>query len=157
MPPEVLTQQEAELEYKHRHTFIGTACLDDFLELLEVNTMQDTTRQAVTKTFMALASHEQMYARQCSTCPDGWDVVSRTTPEITNSDFIAQLQVKLGSVTLRQFLDLIPFDEYGEVGALQVVKAFSAASHIDAKAHAGPGSKARAFRNYMVGLEDTTL
>lgn len=155
--PQSSSQGELELEYKHRHTFIGTACLDDFLELLEVNMVHDTTRHAVTKTFILLASTEQMYARQCSTTPDGWHVVSRTTPDLTSTDYIAQLQVKLGSITLRQFLELIPFDEKDEVGALRVVEAFLAASHLDAKAGIGAESKARAFRNWMLDYESMDL
>lgn len=145
------TPAERELEYKHRHTFVGTASLDDLLELLEMNATYMTTKAAVMRAFVSLASNEQLQARQSSTQPNGWDLVSRVTPDISITDFVAQLQVKLGSITLRQFLDMVPFDEKTDVMALRVVEAFSIASHIDAKAGMDAGSKARAFRNWMIG------
>lgn len=145
-----LVQEERELEYKHRHTFIGTASLDDFLEILEISPNHTTTRASVAKAFIFLVSAEHLHARQCSIKQDGWDLVSRITIDSSNSDYIAQAQTKLGAVTLKQFLDLIPFDDKGEVGALSVVGAFSAGSHMDAKASAGVGSKAGQFRKWMV-------
>ncbi|KAF2849116.1 hypothetical protein T440DRAFT_399861 [Plenodomus tracheiphilus IPT5] len=149
-PSRPLTHEERELEYKHRHTFIGTTSLDDCLEALEVSATHATTKEAVARAFVTLASNEQVHARQSSTKPEGWELVPRVTSEISSIDYVAQLQVKLGSITLRQFLDLIPFDEKGEVGALRVVEAFSAASHLDAQAGVGTGRKARAFRSWMV-------
>ncbi|KAF1844157.1 uncharacterized protein K460DRAFT_288712 [Cucurbitaria berberidis CBS 394.84] len=145
---------ERELEYKHRRIFIGTASLDDLLELLEVSPEHTTTKYAVAKAFMILSSDEQLYARQCSRRPEGWELVSRVTLDLTDTDYVAQSQIKLGSITLRQFLNLIPFDEE-EVEALRVIEAFSAASHMDVKASVGTGSKARAFRSWMVSLEHT--
>ncbi|KAF2123477.1 hypothetical protein P153DRAFT_303849 [Dothidotthia symphoricarpi CBS 119687] len=145
-----LVQEERELEYKHRHTFIGTASLDDFLEILEVSSNHITTRASVAKAFIFLVSAEHLHARQCSIKPEGWDLVSRITTDSSNSDYVAQAQTKLGAVTLKQFLDLIPFDDKGEVSALNVVGAFSAGSHMDAKASAGVGSKAGMFRKWMV-------
>lgn len=149
-----LTSEERELEYKHRHTFIGTASLDDLLEVLEVSADHTTTKGAVMKAFISLAYNEQVHARQCSAKPNGWELVPRVTPDTSNIDYVAQLQVKLGSITLRQFLDMIPFDHEDEVGALRVVEAFSAASHIDTTAGVGTGSKARAFRSWMIDLGD---
>jgi hypothetical protein len=149
----ILTPEERELEYKHRHTFIGTASLDDFLETLELSDEHTTTKAAVIRSFITLSSSEQLHARQCSAEPHGWELVSRITSEVTSTDYVAQLQVKLGSITLRQFLDLVPFDEKGDVGALLVVKAFSAASHMDSRAGVGTGSKARAFRSWMITNE----
>ena len=43
--------EEREMEYKHRHIFIGTASLDDFLEILEVTPDHTTTRESVVKAF----------------------------------------------------------------------------------------------------------
>jgi hypothetical protein len=68
-------------------------------------------------------------------------------------DYVVQLRVKLGSITLRQFLDMVPFDEGDEVAAMRVIEAFSAASHMDAKAGVGTKSKARAFRKWIVTQE----
>ncbi|CAO2652443.1 Nn.00g007260.m01.CDS01 [Neocucurbitaria sp. VM-36] len=152
--PNTLTLAERELEYKHRRTFIGTASLDDLLELLEVTPEHTTTKDAIAKAFIALSSTEQLYARQCSRRSDGWALVSRVTPDVTDIDYVAQLQVKLGSITLRQFLNLILFSDEEEVEALHVVEAFSAASHMDVMAGVGTGSKARAFRSWMVSQED---
>ncbi|KAI8932688.1 hypothetical protein NX059_010182 [Plenodomus lindquistii] len=145
-----LMHEERELEYKHRHTFIGTTSLDDFLEALEVSSTYSTTKYWVVRAFISLASNEQIHARQSSTRPDGWELVPRVTPDVSSIDYVAQLQVKLGSITLRQFLDMIQFDQREEVGALRVVEAFSAASHLDAQAGVGTGRKARAFRTWMV-------
>ncbi|KAI1671017.1 hypothetical protein L13192_04374 [Pyrenophora tritici-repentis] len=131
-----LSPEERELEYKHRRTFIGTGSLDDFLELLEMSDTYLTTQNAVVRAFVQISSTEQIYARRLSKEPDGWELVSRIKPDIidvTSIDYVVQLQVKLGSITLRQFLDMIPFDENNQAAAIQVVEAFSAASHMDSK------------------------
>lgn len=148
-----LKPEERELEYKHRHTFIGAGSLDDFLELLEISSTYTTTKAAVARAFIHLSSTEQRYARQCSTSPEGWHLVSRTTldvMDITSVDYLLQLQVKLGSITLRQFLDMIHFDDENEATAVHIIEAFSAASHIDSQSGVGVGSKARAFRSWLV-------
>jgi len=149
---DALTPEERDLEYKHRHTFIGTGSLDDFLETLETTPKHTVTKDAIARAFVQLAASEQLYARQCS-AGQGWDLVMRTTlslMDVTSVDYIVQSQVKLGSVTLRQFLDLIPFGEDDEVAALRIIEAFSVASHLDATACMGARSKARAFRKWMV-------
>lgn len=148
--PTALSQQERDLEYKHRHTFIGTASLDDFLEVLEVSPTHMATKAAVAKAFIILAASERLLARQASSNPAGWDLVPRVTPDVPNYDYVAQAHVRLGSITLWQFLELMPFDEREEAGAMSVVEAFSAASHMDAKAGVGIANKARAFRSWMV-------
>ncbi|RMZ70859.1 hypothetical protein GMOD_00008505 [Pyrenophora seminiperda CCB06] len=142
-----------DLEYKQRRTFIGTGSLDDFLELLEVSDTHLTTQDAVVRAFVQLSSVEQMYARQFSPEPDGWELVSRIkldVMDVTSIDYVVHLQVKLGSITLRQFLDMIPFDKNQQAAAMQVVEAFSAASHIDVKANMGTRTKARSFRSWIV-------
>jgi hypothetical protein len=148
-----LTPEERDLEYKHRHTFIGAGSLDDFLEALEMSSSHTTTKSAVARAFVQLSSAEQLYARQCSTRAEGWELVSRTTldvMDVTSVDYVVQLQVKLGSITLRHFLDMTPFDKDNNVAAMLVVEAFCAASHIDSKAGVGASSKARAFRSWIV-------
>ncbi|KAF2715565.1 hypothetical protein K504DRAFT_29212 [Pleomassaria siparia CBS 279.74] len=149
----ISTREERELEYKQRHTFIGTASLDDFLEVLELSPDHTTTKPKVAKAFVFLASMEQLLARQSSSQATGWDLISRITPEITygNFDYLAQAHIKLGSVTLRQFLQLIPFDEKDSIAAMGVVGAFCAASHLDKNVGSGVGgSKAKAFRIWML-------
>ncbi|KAG9191467.1 hypothetical protein G6011_10201 [Alternaria panax] len=146
-------EEERDLEYKHRHTFIGTGSLDELIEILETSTTHTTTKSAVARAFVQLASSEQLYARQCSARNNGWDFVSRTSlavMDVTSVDYVVQLQVKLGSITLRQFMDLIHFDEVDEASAMRVVEAFSVASHMDATAGIRTGSKAKAFRRWMV-------
>ena len=145
-----LIQQERELEYKHRHTFIGTASLDDFLEVLDLTPSHTTTKPAVIKAFLLLASSERLLARQASLEPSGWGLVARTASDAVNTDYIEQAQAKLGSIVLRQLLDLIPFNEDDEASAISVMEAFSAASHLDTKASTGNGSKAKAFRRWLV-------
>ncbi|OAL05135.1 hypothetical protein IQ06DRAFT_242930 [Phaeosphaeriaceae sp. SRC1lsM3a] len=152
-PAATLRQKERDLEYKHRHTFIGTASLDDFLEVLDVSQEHTTTKAAVGKAFLILASSERLLARQASSTASGWDLVSRTIPDVVNTDYVIQAHVKLGSITLWQFLELIPFDDQEEAGAMSVVEAYSAASHMDSKAGVGATSKAKAFRTWMVNRE----
>ncbi|KAB2110879.1 hypothetical protein AG0111_0g2355 [Alternaria gaisen] len=145
--------EERDLEYKHRHTLIGTASLDDFIEILEISRTHTTTKGAVARAFVQLASAEQLYARQCSTRNNGWELITRTSltvMDVTSVDYIVQLRVKLGSITLRQFLDLIPFDEVDEAAAVHVIEAFSIASHMDTTAAIGTTSKAKAFRSWLV-------
>lgn len=149
-PAATLRQKERDLEYKHRHTFIGTASLDDFLEVLDISEEHTTTKAAVGKAFLILASSERLLARQASATSTGWDLVSRTIPDVVNTDYVVQAHVKLGSITLWQFLDLIPFNDEEEAGSMSVVEAFSAASHMDSKAGNGATSKAKAFRSWMV-------
>lgn len=153
---DAVTQEERDLEYKHRHTFIGTGSLDDFLEILETTPHHTATRDAVARAFVQLASSEQLYARQYSARTQGWDLVSRTTlnvVDVTSVDYVVQSQVKLGSITLRQLMELMPFDAFNEVGAIRIVEAFSVASHMDAMAGIGAQSKARAFRRWIVEQE----
>jgi hypothetical protein len=143
---------ERELEYKHRHTFIGTASLDDFLEILELSPEHTTTKAKVAKAFVRLATNEQLLARQSSENGTGWELVSRITPDVVSghTDYLAQAHIKLGSVTLRQFLELIPFDHNVTTEAMNIVEAFCAASHMDRTAGSGAGLKAKAFRTWML-------
>ena len=143
-------QQERDLEYKHRHTFIGTASLDDFLEVLDVSPERSTNKEAIVRAFILLASSERLLARQASLKPDGWSVLARTSAETVNTDYVEQAHAKLGAIVLRQFLDLITFNEEEEASAMSVVEAFTAASHLDAQASKASGSKAKAFRSWMV-------
>jgi hypothetical protein len=82
--PSACSRYERELEYKHRHTFIGTASLDDFLKILEFSPDHTTTRSKIAKTFAILASTEQLLARQSSAHGTGWEHVSRITPDLTS-------------------------------------------------------------------------
>lgn len=149
--PTSAIQQERDLEYKHRHTFIGTASLDDFLEVLDVSPEQNiTNKEAVIRAFILLASSERLLARQASLKPDGWSVLARTSAETVNTDYVEQAKAKLGSIVLRQFLDLITFNEEEEASAMAVVEAFTAASHLDAQASKNEASRAKAFRKRMV-------
>ncbi|KAF1834743.1 hypothetical protein BDW02DRAFT_321224 [Decorospora gaudefroyi] len=148
--PTSAIQQERDLEYKHRHTFIGTASLDDFLEVLDVSPEHITNKAAIIRAFILLASSERLLARQASLKPDGWSVIARTSSETVDTDYVEQAHAKLGSIVLRQFLDLITFNEEEEAAAMSVVEAFTAASHLDAQASKATGSKAKAFRNWMV-------
>jgi hypothetical protein len=145
-----LSKAEYDIRYKQRHTFVGTESLDNFIETLETTHEGTTSKLAVMKAYTMLACNEQILARQTSPSSTGWDAVSRITPEIAAFDYITLARVKLGSVTLQQFLDLIPFNQQDEVTVQAVVEAFIAASHKDAKSGTGTGSKARAFRQWML-------
>ncbi|KAJ4360489.1 uncharacterized protein N0V89_001054 [Didymosphaeria variabile] len=144
--------EERDLEYKHRHIFIGTASLDDFLEILEITPAYTTTKRKVVKAFAALVCAEQVQARQSSITSDGWNFVTRTTPEntLTHIDYLTESHVKLGSITLGKFLDKIPFDDENGIAAIKVVEAFCLASHLDGEATYGSQSKAKAFRSWYV-------
>ncbi|KAL5396307.1 hypothetical protein PMIN02_003343 [Paraphaeosphaeria minitans] len=127
--------EERELEYKHRHIFIGTASLDDFLEILEVTPTYTTSKRQAVKAFGILACAEQVHARQSSNSSD---------------DYLTEAHVKLGSISLGKFLGKIPFDDKGDVAAMKVVEAFCLASHLDGEATYGAQFKAKAFRSWFV-------
>lgn len=169
-----LSSTEAEervMEYKHRHIFIGTASLDDFLEILEVTPRHTTTRESVVKAFGkqhrsivqespitdaiflgTLACTEQLQARQSSISPDGWAFVTRTTRDdiLTSTDYLSESRVKLGSISLGKFLSNMPFNGQTEIDATKVVEGFCLASHLDTEAIKGSHSKAKAFRSWLV-------
>lgn len=150
---DVLTADEREMEYKHRHTFVGTASLDEFLELLEISPSYHVTQSAIARAFIQLASTEQLHARQYSTKLEGWGLVARTTvdyKDVATTDYVVQSRVKLGTITLRQFLSMIPFDQDNTVAAMKVLDAFSAASHLDAKTDTDVENKAKAFRSWII-------
>lgn len=148
--PGALIQREKELEYIHRRIFVGTASLDDLLEFLDLSSGHTTTRHAVVKAFIMLSSNEQIHMRQRSSRERGWDLVTRINPNDADAGHVVQGRVKLGSITLQRFLDLIPFDAKDEVAAIHAVEAFMAASHIDRQAGSSDDSKGRAFRSWMV-------
>ena len=77
-------------------------------------------------------------------------MLARTSAETVNTDYVEQAKAKLGSIVLRQFLDLITFNEEEEASAMAVVEAFTAASHLDAQASKNEASRAKAFRKRMV-------
>ncbi|KAJ4291960.1 hypothetical protein N0V90_009858 [Kalmusia sp. IMI 367209] len=146
-------REERELEYKHRHIFIGTASLDDFLEILEVHpSTYITTKRQVTKAFGILACAEQVQARQSSISSAGWNFVTRITSDdiLTRTDYLTESHVKLGSISLGKFIAKIPFDDKEEIDATKVVDAFCLASRLDGEATYGSQSKAKAFRIFMV-------
>lgn len=150
---DVLAAEEREMEYKHRHTFIGTASLDEFLKILEISSSDRVTQSALARAFIELASSEHLYARQCSTKSDGWGLVTRTTVgynDVATTDYVVQSRVKLGTITLRKFLSLIPFEKDNTVAAMKVIDAFSAASHLDTKTNMDAENKARAFRSWII-------
>ncbi|KAF2660079.1 hypothetical protein K491DRAFT_712110 [Lophiostoma macrostomum CBS 122681] len=145
----VFEQAERELEYKHRHVFIGTASLDDFLEILEMTSDYKTYKDRVASAFTILAATEQETVRK-EALRGGWELVSRIDATSHNSDYVARAQIKLGSITLAKFLDLMQFDEEEMIGAINVIEAFSVACFLDGNAGNGTGSKAKAFRRWNV-------
>jgi hypothetical protein len=142
-------QAEHELEYKQRHTFIGTASLDDFLEILKLSSDHRTSKDEVANAFTTLAAAEQETARKES-LRGGWNLVSRIDATNHHNDYVAHAQIKLGSITLAKFLELMQFDEEEMIGVLAVLQAFGVASYLDAVAGNGTGSKAKAFRQWFV-------
>ncbi|XP_014558958.1 hypothetical protein COCVIDRAFT_93170, partial [Bipolaris victoriae FI3] len=153
---DILTAEEREMEYQHRHTFIGTASLEEFLDLLEISSSHRVMRSAVVRAFVRLASTEQLYARQCSTKLDRWGLVARTTLDYRDTasvDYVVQSRIKLGSISLRQLLDMVPFEQDNGAAVTKVVDAFSAASHMDAKTNMDMSNKARALRSWIVSQQ----
>ncbi|KAF9695661.1 hypothetical protein EKO04_006402 [Ascochyta lentis] len=148
------THFEQELQYKHRHIFIGTASLHSFLEVLETSSPRTTSKLATMKAFTILASNEQILFRQTSSSTSDWNLVTRTTPDISTFDCITLARVQLGSVSLQLFVDLIPFNTRDEASIALVVEAFKNASHMDAEAGCNTRSKARAFRVWMMEGSD---
>lgn len=149
------TQTELLLQYKYRHIFIGTASLYTFLALLETLPTRPTTtsKSTVMKAFATLASTEQLTFRQASSSTEDWNLVTRITPDICVFDCVTLARVQLGSVSLGQFLELVPFGEGEQVEMKAVVEAWKNASFVDAEAGLNNRSKARAFRALVVGMD----
>ncbi|KAF3039411.1 hypothetical protein E8E12_008890 [Didymella heteroderae] len=148
--PSIAVQTELELEYKNRHTFIGTASLHDFLDTLETSSLGSTSKLAVMKAFTILASNEQRLYRRNSINPEGWDLVTRITPDVSDFDCVTMARVLLGSISLQLFVDSIPFDINSETPILATVEAFKNASHMDAEQARCGESKARTFRSWLL-------
>jgi hypothetical protein len=146
---------EQELQYKHRHTFIGTASLHSFLEVLETSSPGTTSKLAIMKAFTILASNEQILFRQTSSSTADWNLVTRITPDISTFDCITLARVQLGSVSLQLFVDLVPFNTRSEAHIALVVDAFKVASHMDTQAGRNTRSKARAFRLWTMEESDS--
>ncbi|KAF2997978.1 hypothetical protein E8E13_006615 [Curvularia kusanoi] len=150
LPP--AAQNAAELRYKQRHIFVGTASLSAFLGALETSPFGYTTRLSVMRAFTLLASKEQQLARQRSTSHEDWNLISRITPETSDFDnytFLARVQ--LGSVSLQRFVDSIPFGERDEASLVVVVEAFKNAAHVDAQEESGNGGEALEFKRWLLG------
>lgn len=150
-PSATAPQTEAELHYKQRHIFVGTASLFSFLSVLETSPFGYTTRAAVLRAFTLLAAKEQQLARQRSQSPANWHLVSRITADnITDWDYLVLARVQLGSVSLQQFVDSIPFGEGEEASLVVVVDAFKNASHVDVEGERGEGRQAGALRGWLL-------
>ena len=150
----ILTQVERDLQYSHRHIFVGTSSLHSFLEVLETPSVGTISRLAVMKAFTTLASNEQLLARQRSSSVTDWSLVTRITSDISTFDYVTLARVQLGSVSLHQFVDLIPFNIRDEAPITVVVEAFKTASHMDAEAGLNVRSKAREFRKWLLAQKD---
>ena len=146
IPEETVTtiEVEQELQYKHRHIFVGTASLHNFLEVVET-TQDSITKYAVMKAFTILAAKEQLIYRQASSTTEDWNLVTRITPDIASFDCLIMSRLVLGSISLQQFVDSIPFDACDKAPIVVVVEAFKNASHMEAAEDRIAGSKARAF------------
>ena len=141
---------EQELYYKYRHIFVGTASLYSFLEILETSTLGLTSKKAVMRAFIILASKEQLVYRQASSSAEDWDLVTRIIPDTSTFDCLTMARAVIGSISLQQFVDSIPFNVCDEVPIAVVVEAFKNASHIDAVEGPNAWSKARAFRKWSL-------
>lgn len=208
-------REEKELEYLQKNTFIGTASLDTFLSLLDLDhdheppspqahnttSTPTTTLHKITKTFSLLSSTERNTERPYShshshshhlypdpdpeshpeSHPDlesyleaSWDLVPHIDPTNPNTDYVSRARIKLGSISLGEFLGYVESlaaaadggsaggdgvsggsgvddEESIRVPVMVVVKAFEVASRRDMEFGEGEGVKARAFRRWMVG------
>ncbi|KAF3034756.1 hypothetical protein E8E11_003309 [Didymella keratinophila] len=153
--PSIAIQAELELQYKYRHIFIGTASLHDFLDTLETSTLTSTTKLAVMRAFTALASKEQHLYRRDSITKDDWDLVTRITTDVSDFDCVTMARVRLGSITLQQSLDSIPFDCTDETSLLATVEAFKNACRIEAQQGRCGRSKAQVFRTWLLSQDGT--
>ncbi|KAF1927195.1 uncharacterized protein M421DRAFT_36928, partial [Didymella exigua CBS 183.55] len=148
--PQITVQAALELQYKYRHIFIGTASLYDFLKTLETSSLGLTTKLAVMKSYLSLASKEQFLCRQNSSSPEDWDLVTRITPKISDFTPFTLARVQLGSVSLQKFVDRIPFDMYDKVPTATIVEAFKNASLMDAEEDGDTENRAHAFRSWLL-------
>ena len=101
------------------------------------------------KAFVKLSSKEQLLAREASLAPEDWEFIHRTTTDMGNEygDYIFQERVKLGSISLKAFLELIMWDG-DDADVLVVISAFQVASVMNCKIEQS-GGKAKPFRSWL--------
>lgn len=152
--PRISVQATFELQYKYRHIFIGTASLHNFLKTLETSP-RSTTKLAVMKAFTALAFKEQLLCRQSSSSPQDWNLVARVTPNTSEFTPVTLARVQLGSISLQQFVDRIPFDKRDEAPIAAIVEAFKNASLMDSQEDGDADYGAHAFRSWLLSHGST--
>jgi hypothetical protein len=155
-PVSQMTVHDAlELQYKYRHIFIGTVSLYNFLKTLETSPLRSTTKLSVMKAFTALAYKEQLLCRQSSSSPEDWDLVTRITPRVSDFTTMTLARVQLGSISLQQFVDRIPFDAHNEAPTATIVEAFKNASRMDNEQDGDTENRAHAFRSWLLSETKT--
>jgi DNA gyrase/topoisomerase IV subunit B len=152
-----LARAERELAFLHNNTFIGTTSLSDFLNTLETSTCPPfvTLSSAIIRAFSELAAKEEKYARsQSKTTVElpAWDNMRKVDTETPDFDFVSLARVKLGTVSLAEFLEEIRKGQQVKdwsVGLPWVVAVFEKLAQKDMEREAN--GKAKALRRWLVG------
>lgn len=162
---------EVDLEYTHRNTYIGTASLDDFLSRLEIDfitspctPIPETTKDSIIEVFKQLSQKERgiMETDSCINRPESgysgkWQENrfpewQWATPTKIKASPVAQAQIKLGTISLHDFLDELSFycDCY-EPDVDQVVAAFNKCSQKDRDGeYDGRKNNAGRYRTHLI-------
>ncbi|KAF2642039.1 hypothetical protein P280DRAFT_397618 [Massarina eburnea CBS 473.64] len=145
-----IDSEEKVLEYQHRHTFIGTASLEDFLYALEASDAHTTTKTSVAKAFARLARREEDVARNTASFAEGWRFVTPGPEDeaLDIADPVTQARIKLGNVSLGELLAVVEWNGKEEALVVAVVQAFNNLSILDR--HGDVSRTARDVRRWMV-------
>lgn len=121
-----------DLEFEMEHTFLGVTCFNEFIEVLTMDSDGMTTKPNIAKAFILLAAKEAAYM-DAATSPH---VTAITTDMIHlwDSRRFQQL-VKLGKVSMREFLNKITFEVDDTTTDWRVFEAFKEAAAEDKMWH----------------------
>lgn len=136
-----IQQAERLLQYIHQRIFIGTASLDNFLDVLELCPSETatpyiptTTLPGIRKAFSIVASTEQTHIRQQIQhsqvlqrlgMTENWTLLRRINPEAHNRDHLSQAHIKIGCISLYEFLEYVG-GGYGDEERIRVTKVVRA-------------------------------
>jgi hypothetical protein len=115
------------LQFQLENTFIGTICANKFLKALDKDSKGYTAKASVAEAFIALAAKEHALMIAQGVISTGVTIVTADMTEQW-SDINLQQRIKLGTVSLWDFLAKIDFWGDDSVSDVEVIRAFNEAA-----------------------------
>jgi hypothetical protein len=115
------------LQFQLENTFVGTISANRFLKALDKDSKGYTTKATVAKAFITLAAKEHTRIIAQGFISTGVTIVTADMTEQW-SDIILQQKIKLGTVSLWNFLAKIDFWGDDSVSDVEVIRAFNEAA-----------------------------